>query len=304
MKFAVGIMLLCALAGCSGNKDGEIDASGTIEGTDVNIGSEVSGKIKEVRVTEGARVTRGDTLLIVDDTEYRIQLRQSSANLASFESTYRLTVEGSRKEDVLQAEAAYTTAEADYRRMKDLLVTQSITQKQYDDAYNHYISTQQTYEKMKKGSRQEEIDNARQKRDLADAQVDLYKKKVRDCVIISPTNGIVTLKSVEPGELVAPGSNLFRVTKLDVVKLMIYVGEADLGKIKLGDKAKVSIDADAKKEYDGNVTYISPIAEFTPKNVQTKEERTKLVFGVKLEVTNTDDGLKPGLPADARILIK
>lgn len=302
MIYRCNLLLLLAFAGCSDNHKGEILASGTIEGTTVTIGSEVAGKVKEIRANEGTRVMKGDTLLIIDDAEYKIQLRQAAANFESFEATYRLTLEGSRKEDVLQAEAAYSTAEADYHRMKDLIGTLSITQKQYDDAYNKYISAQQNFEKMKQGSRREEINAARQKKDLAEAQVDLLKKKNRDCVIISPTAGMVTLKAVEAGELVMQGSNLFRIAKIERMKLMIYVNETDLGKIKLGEPAKVSIDADPGKEYDGVVTFISPFAEFTPKNVQTKEERTKLVFGVKIEVANPDGALKSGLPADVRII--
>lgn len=290
------------VAGCSNSDKNLVEASGTIEGTDVNVGTEVAGRVKVLRVDEGARVVQGDTLLTVDDTEYQIQLRQAVANLESFESTYRLALAGSREEDVIQAEAAFKNAQEDHRRTKDLLASQTITQKQYDDAYTRYITAQQTYEKLKRGLRPEEISNARTRRDYAAAQVDLLRKKVRDCSILAPTSGTVTLKAIEAGELVTPGSNVLRITKLDPVNLMIYVNEQELGKIHLGQNAKVSIDAFGEgKTFDGTVVYISPVAEFTPKNVQTKEERTKLVFGIKLEVKNPDGALKPGLPADARI---
>lgn len=298
------IVAFLLLNGCSGNSKDVIEASGTIEGTDVNIGTEVAGKVKELRVDEGSRVGKGDTLALIDDTEYQIQLRQASANLASFESAYRLAVEGSRKEDILQAEAAYTAAKADYQRMKDLLASQTITQKQYDDVYARYVGAEQTYEKLKSGLRPEEINGARVKRDYAAAQVDLLRKKVRDCAILAPSAGTVTLRGVEPGELVTMGASLLRVTYLDKVKLTIYVSDADLGRVKLGQKAEVSIDSfDKAKPFEGDVVYISPTAEFTPKNVQTKEERTKLVFGVKIEIDNPEGALKPGLPADARILV-
>ena len=298
------IVAFLLLNGCSGNSKDVIEASGTIEGTDVNIGTEVAGKVKELRVDEGSRVGNGDTLALIDDTEYQIQLRQASANLASFESAYRLAVEGSRKEDILQAEAAYTAAKADYQRMKDLLASQTITQKQYDDVYARYVGAEQTYEKLKSGLRPEEINGARVKRDYAAAQVDLLRKKVRDCAILAPSAGTVTLRGVEPGELVTMGASLLRVTYLDKVKLTIYVSDADLGRVKLGQKAEVSIDSfDKVRPFEGDVVYISPTAEFTPKNVQTKEERTKLVFGVKIEIDNPEGALKPGLPADARILV-
>ena len=301
MKYTLVLCATLIMIGCSGDDGSEISASGTVEGTDVNIGTEVAGKIREVRVDEGSRAAKGDTLVIIDDSEYQIQLRQAIANEASFESAYRLAVEGSRKEDVVQAEAAFKTAEADHIRMKDLLASQTITQKQYDDAYNKYVSAQQTYEKLKSGSRQEEINGARQKRDLAAAQVDLYKKKIRDCSITAPSSGTITLRAVEPGELVTVGSNLLRLTYLEKVKLTIYVTEQQLAHVHLGQEAKVTIDALPKKPFAGTVTYISSVAEFTPKNVQTKEDRTKLVFGVKIEIPNPDQILKPGMPADASI---
>src|SRR5262249_31837667 len=163
-----------------------------------------------------------------------------------------------------------------FRRMEGLIDSHAVTQKQYDDARAQYTATQQAYEKMIHGSRREEIDAARAHRDQAAAQADQLRKKVRDCTVVSPTTGVVTLKSVEPGEFVTVGANLLRITFLDNVKLTIYVNEPDLGNVHLGQKAKVAIDTYKDRSFDGAVTYISQVAEFTPKNVQTKEERSKL----------------------------
>ncbi len=296
-------MILSALmlTGCSGNSKDHIEASGTIEGTDVNIGSEVSGRVKQVRIEEGTRVQEGDTLVLIDDTDYQLQLRQADANAAAAEAQYRVAVEGSRKEDILQAEAAFKSAEKDHERMKDLLAATSVTQKQYDDAETRYIGAKQTYEKLVHGLRPEEIAAARARRDQASAQADLLRKKVHDCHVLAPSAGIVTLKAVEPGELVGPGSNLVRITYLDKVKLTIYVGEEEISRIQIGQSARITTDAGGT--FDGKVIYKSPIAEFTPKNVQTKEERTKLVFGVKILVDNPSGKLSPGIPADAAIAL-
>jgi HlyD family secretion protein len=295
------ILATLLFAGCSGNSADTIEASGTIEGTDVNIGTEVAGRVKEVRVDEGARVSKGDTLLIIDDADYQIQLRQAMGNFDAAEAQYRLAVKGSRKEDILQAEAAFKSAQGDYNRMKELLASKTVTQKQFDDAEARYISAQQAYEKLKAGLRSEEITTARARRDQASAQADQLRKKVSDCYILAPSTGTVTLRAVEPGELVTMGANVLRITYLDRVKLTIYVNETDLGRVRLGQEASVKIDGDTEQVHTGKVVYISPTAEFTPKNVQTKEERTKLVFGVKIEVDNKEGVLKPGLPADATI---
>jgi len=305
MTAIAALALPLIFSSCSSSDGNTIEASGTIEGTDVNVASEVGGKVRELRVQEGSQVARGDTLVIIDDTDYQIQLRQALANLSSFDLAYRLAAAGSRKEDVIQAEAAYRNAEADLARMKTLLASQTVTQKQYDDAFARSVAAEQTYRKLKSGLRPEEVEAARARRESAAAQADLLKKKVGDCRLVAPTAGTVTLLGVEPGELVVPGMTVLRLTYLDRVKLTIYVAETELGRIAIGQPAKVSIDSfGAGRTFDGRVVYISPVAEFTPKNVQTKEERTKLVFGVKIEVENTDHALKPGLPADARITVQ
>jgi HlyD family secretion protein len=289
------------LAACNGNNRDTIEASGTIEGTDINVAAEVNGKIKAVLVDEGRQVRAGDTLLLISDAEYQIQLRSAQANQSSYESAYRLAVEGSRREDVRQAEVALKTAQTDYQRMKTLLESGSITQKQYDDAYTRYVTAEQTHRKLATGLRPEEIQGAKDRWDYATAQTDLLKKKVHDCTVVAPSNAVVTLRGVEPGEFVTTGMTVIRLTALERVKLMIYVNETDLPRIQLGQKAMVKTDG-GSREAEGNVVFISPTAEFTPKNVQTKEERTKLVFGVKIEADNADGTLKPGLPADVRIL--
>lgn len=295
------LFLAYGVPGCSRGNDGNIEASGTVEGTDINVAAEVAGKVREVRVDEGRRVAVGDTLVVVDDDEYQIQLRQAMANARSFDATYRLAVEGSRREDIVQAEAAYRTAASDHERMIGLLESKTVTQKQYDDAYARFVAAEQTYKKLMSGSRKEEIAAAKARAEYAASQVDFLKKKIENCSILAPAQGTVTLRAVEPGEYVGVGASVVRLTYLERVKLMIYVGESDLGKVKLGQPAKVTIDSDPNRVFPGRVVYISPVAEFTPKNVQTKEERTKLVFGVKIEVENPDGSLKPGLPADAVI---
>jgi HlyD family secretion protein len=304
MKFHAAAIVMLLLYGCSNNQKGEILASGTIEGTEINISAEVAGKVKEVRVEEGSTVHKFDTLALLNHQTADIELRQAEANLAASEAQYRLLARGSRREDIIQAEANFKNAQQELQRMTNLLQGGTVTQKQVDDAQTHYVVSQQALEKLKSGALPEELQAAIARRDQAAAQADLIRKRIRDSFIISPAQGIVTLKSIEVGEYVNVAANLFRIVDLGKVKLMIYPNETEVGKIKLGATAKVTIDANPGKEYEGAVTFISPVAEFTPKNVQTKEERTKLVFGVKIEVQNPEGALKPGLPADAKIIVE
>lgn len=291
--------IMLALASCSGTNSGEISASGTIETTEVTISAKVGGEITKLLCDEGWSVKKGDTLALIDRADLDIQLRQSLANQDASEAQYALAVKGSREEDIAQAEANMKNALDDLNRTKELIKSNTVAQKQLDDAQTRYVVSQQIYEKLKKGSRTEEIQAAKARRDLAAAQVESIRKKIRDSYITAPMGGIVTQKAVEEGELVPPNASLFRVAELSRVHLMIYVTEIELARVKLGQTARVSVDAYPKRDFPGKVTFISPVAEFTPKNVQTKDDRTKLVFGVKIEIDNPEQILKPGMPADA-----
>ena len=128
--------------------------------------------------------------------------------------------------------------------------------------------------------------------------------RLRDMVITAPVSGVVLRKNSEAGETVAAGAAVYSLGDLESPWIKVYVKEDKLGLVKLGQKAEVITDSFPKKRYEGTVTMISSEAEFTPKNVQTREERVKLVFGVKVSVKNENDELKPGMPADVKIILR
>lgn len=301
MNFRYFILLSVVFIGCSGDNDSEIAASGTIETTEVTVSAKVGGQVIRLLANEGATVQRGDTLALIDRTDLEIQLAQARANAAAAEAQYKLTIRGAREEDVAQTEANFKNAQDDLNRMEQLSKESSVTQKQLDDARTRFIVAKETYDKLKKGSRPEEIEMARARRDQAIAQVKAIEKKISDSYVVASMPGVVTQRVVEEGEDVLPGAALFRISRLGRVFLMIYVSEEELARVKLGQSANVYIDGRPGQPFKGEVTYISSVAEFTPKNIQTKEDRTKLVFGVKIEVDNPDQILKPGMPADATI---
>ena len=268
------IVPVALLLGCSSKNAGEITGSGTLEATDVSISAKVPGEILKLYVDEGSHVKAGDTLAVLDHADNEIQLNQAQANLESAEAQYQLAVKGSRVEDIAQAEATLKNAKDNLDRMKNLLAGHAVTQQQYDDAETRYVVAQQTYDKLHRGSRPEEIESARARRNQSSAQVDAIRKKIQDSYVVSPMNGIVTLKSFEQGETVPQNGILFRITEADRIHLMVYISESDLAHVKLGQTAKVTVDGAPGKTYTGTVVFTSPIAEFTPKNVQTKDERT------------------------------
>ncbi|MCU7495258.1 MAG: HlyD family efflux transporter periplasmic adaptor subunit [Ignavibacteria bacterium] len=315
--FFTGMMSLgLLLYGCGGGEDKNmIDASGTIEATNVTISSKVAGQVQKLYKDEGNAVKAGDTLLTVDHDLLSIQLEQALAGKDFAEAQLKLLRQGARSEDISQAEANTRQAQInldqalkDKDRMARLYESKSITKKQYEDALARFELTQAQYnaasdnlKKMRHFARPEEIRQAEANLQKSVASVDLLKKNIQDSYVTSPMNGTLVKKFVEAGETVGPNSSLFRISDLSVVDLVIYVSEEELGHVKLGQKAEVTVDAFKNKTFEGKVIYISPEAEFTPKNIQTKDERTKLVFAVKIEISNPNSDLKAGMPADAVI---
>jgi len=143
---------------------------------------------------------------------------------------------------------------------------------------------------------------AKARLDQAQSGADLLLKQLSDACIVAPVTGIVTHKPVETGELMSAGTTVATISRLDTLNLMIYVSDTELGKVKLGGAADVVVDTYPDSSFPAHVVYISPIAEFTPKNVQTQEERVKLVYAVKVRISGDPQyDLKPGMPADVRL---
>lgn len=305
--------VLMFTTGCGNNHSGQIEASGTLEAVEVNVSSKISGQLLQLYVSEGTEVQLGDTLAIIDHEMLELQLQQAIAGAEAAKAQYDLLRNGAREEDiklaaesVVQAEAAFATAEADFQRIKELYEEHSVSKKQYEDAESRYTiakaqlnSAKQHLQKLQRFARPEDLNAAKARYEQALAQVNIIKKQIRDSYIIAPVSGTVTNKPVEKGELISTGTVVVKIAQLEKMELRIYVSETELGKVKLGGNADVVIDSYPDKIYRGKVVYISPIAEFTPRNVQTKDERTKLVFQVKLEVENINGELKSGMPADA-----
>lgn len=318
IKIISSLFLFLSLYACGGDdNESIIEATGTIESTNVTISSKNTGEIKSIIADEGKQVNTGDTVLVIDQEALSYQLEQAVAAEQISEAQLNLMLNGARKEDIKQAEEATKQSEAnlkiaksDFERYTKLWESKAITQKQYEDMTARYqislaqfTAAKENYEKVKKIFRPEEIAQAKANLKKAAASVELLKKNIRDCYVVSPINGFVVKQFVEVGETVTPMSSLVKISNLSSVNLIIYVSEVELGKIKLGQKADITIDTYPDKKYEGKVTYISPEAEFTPKNIQTQDERTKLVFAVKIEISNKNFELKPGMPADAKIIL-
>ncbi|MGB9663845.1 MAG: HlyD family secretion protein, partial [Ignavibacteria bacterium] len=277
--------------------------------------AKVTGELQKVFAREGEEVKKGDTLFLIDRKEIQFQYNQALANYNSALAKYQTILQGVRAEDkaqlremVHQAEVNFENAKKDFERVKNLFENQSVSQKVFDDAKlrmeiaeAQLKSAKENLQKAERGPLKSEIEAAKSLAEAAKSQVELLEKKINDAVITAPSNGFISLINYDEGELVVAGSLITKIINLDEVFVKVYVSELNLGRIKIGDEVEIKPDAYPDKTFKGKIVFISSEAEFIPKNIQTKEERVKLVYAVKIRVENPEHLLKDGMLCDVLI---
>ena len=315
MRYAILLIFAVFITGCTNGNGPIVESTGTIEATQVDIRSEVAGRILKRAVDQGDRVKPGDLLAEIDHEKLDLELQAAEGRLREAQARFDLLQSGFRKEDVRKAQEALQEAEVvfgnakrDYERTLKLFAdkvapenTRDSLETNYKSALKRYERARQDYQLLESGYRTEDIAAGKAVLESAQASVDLVRRRIKDATIVSPCRGIVSEKYIEPGELVSVGSVLLSIIDLQDMWIMAYVSEKNLGKVKLGQPAAVSVDSFPGRTFPGKIIFISPEAEFTPKNIQTKEERVKLVYGVKVKLQNSEELLKPGMPADVTI---
>jgi len=296
-----------------GGDAGVIVASGHVEATEVVVSTKVAGTIEKRLVDEGDLVEAGQEIATIDTTDARLARDGARAERSQAEAELRLRLAGSREEDVREARAQVARAEADLEgaekdleRMEGLLAAGSGTTKARDDARTRrdvakasLDAARERLRRLEVGSRKEEIDAARARLQATEARIAQLDQQIADAVVRSPARGVVTERLAEAGELAARGTGIVVVTDLTDAWVNVYVGEPDLARIRLRQEAEVKTDDGQVRK--GTVSFVSSRAEFTPKNVQTRDERVKLVFRIKVALENADGLFKPGMPAEARL---
>jgi HlyD family secretion protein len=256
-----------------------------------------------------ARLDNAELASVV--AQSRAVLQEAGARLAELRSGSRSQEIARAKANVAAQEAELARAGKDYERAEILHRNGAIPNAQFDSSKSAYEARLAQHQNaieslslVKEGPRKEDIEAAEYRVQQARAGVRTAEERLKDTVIYAPISGVILRKNIELGETVGQGTPVYTVGDLENPWIKVYVKEDKLGLVKLGQKARISADTYPNKTYDGWVSYISSEAEFTPKNVQTQEERVKLVFGVKVRVRNENQELKPSMPADVRILLK
>ena len=362
------------------NQGDRILVSGNLELTQVDISFQIAGRLVERKFDEGDWVKKGDLIATLDPTQLRQQKMRDQAAVYSAQSNYqqletsiafqKATLEsdvaarnaelnqatakletllnGSRTQDIQQAEAAVADAKAqldfarsDWERSQTLFKNEDISRQQFDQSRMKVDSAaavlrqaQEKYSLVKEGPRPEDIAGARaevaralaavktaeanrlelkrKEEELTERQADIERSRAQVGIsqsqldytqVYTPIGGVVLVKSAEPGEVLAAGTTVVTIGDVEHPWLRAYINETDLGRIKLGQKVKLSTDSFPGKTYWGTISYIASQAEFTPKQIQTKEERVKLVYRIKVDVDNSSRELKNNMPVDAEIVL-
>ena len=306
----------------------ELRVSGHVEATEVRVAAEVGGRLVALTVAEGDRLQAGDIVARVDTRDVELEIGRTQAEREAAEAQLRLLQAGARPEDVRQAQAQIDALEAeiaaidaelvaataDRERFESLLAADAGSRKQRDDAAarvnvlqertralrEQIRAGEEVVARLESGARTEEIEAARARVAVVDAQIAVLRKRIDDATVVAPAGGIVTQTLVEQGEIVAPAMPLFVVTDIDRAWANLFVPEPAVPRLTIGQAAVVFTDAGGAG-LPGTVTFVSPQAEFTPRNVQTSEERSMLVYRIKVAVDNREGVLKPGMPVDASL---
>ena len=304
---------VAAVTACHRAADpGVIHASGHIEATEVRLAAKVGGRVLEAPLQEGDAVASGELVARFDTVDAEHRLAAARAGQEAADAQLRLLLAGSRIEDLqraedhlAQAQAELDAASRDLERLEGLADRGSATEKARDDARTRrevaeraVAAARAELDKLIAGPRREEIEAARAQRAAAAANVAAVEQQITDATVLAPRDGVITERIAEPGEVLPPGATLAVLTDVERPWLNVWVDEPSLSRVHLGDPVEVRVDG-RDEAFQATVSFISPVAEFTPKNVQTPEERAKLVFRLKLALDNRDGVFKPGMPADA-----
>jgi len=325
----------------SGLPDGLVQVNGRIEGDHVTIAGKYPGRIQELLVREGDQVTKGQVLIKLDDAQTTARVEQARrafeaveaevqaahADLAVLKLDVPLAIEAARAEvveykaKIAKAIAVEKEARSDAQRFRELAEKDQATRQQWEQAEMRWDVAQREIaiaraglDQAQKGSAQAElgwkrlsakeaeVEALERRRDQAYAGLEEIQSVLTDLTITAPSDGTITTRMVDVGEVVSTGVPLLELVNLDRLYLKVYVPEVQIGKVRLDLPAKIYTDAFPDRPFDATVRYIASKAEFTPKEVQTQDERVKLIYPVKLYLNeNPDHRLTPGLPADAII---
>jgi HlyD family secretion protein len=308
VKRRLGWLLILAVAAGgafwafrSSRREKPLVLSGSIEARDAEVGSLVGGRVSSVLVPEGATVRAGQPLVIFETDLGALQISEQRAVVGEKRANLAKMRAGPRSEEVVRARAESENAERERRRLKSLLDEGVIGRQQYDDAATKAKTAQESYRELARGSRVEDIRAAEAALEREEQRLAFLLRQSQEAVVKAPADGIVEALDLRPGDLVAANQPVARILEPSQLWVRVWVPEPSLGRVRVGQKAAISVDTFPGREFPGSVVEIREQGEYTPRNIQTLKQRMDQVFGVKVAVEPTRE-LKPGMAARVRLL--
>ena len=293
----------------------ELKVSGTMEVTSVELSFKVGGRLTQRLVDEGQMVTAGQVLARLEDDELKDERSARSADQRAAQAGLADLQAGSRREEIAQGEAALARMKADAeRRANDAVRMENLYKREViplkdleaaragrDTSAAAAREAEEHLRLLRVGPRPDAVREKRARAEAAGAGLSLAETRLSQSTLSAPLAGLILAKHAEPGEMLAPGAPVVTVGKMDEVWLRAYIPENELGRVKVGQPARITVDTWPGRVFEGRISFISPQAEFTPKNVQTEKERVKLVYRIKVDAENSSHELKNNMPVDAEI---
>jgi HlyD family secretion protein len=315
MRILLPAACLLALVSCTKAPTNTVEATGTLEVVSVDVAPVAAGRVSKVLVDEGADVRSGDTLAVLTIPTLSSDVAQREAKAASAGAAFQEAERGPRAGEIASAAAELAAAEAaadraakDVERLRPLAAKQSVSAQDFDAARalaastaGHRDALRAQLQLLQEGTRPERIHAAEADARGARASVASALATARDLVLVSPVTGTVTDRSAEPGEVIGAGQAALTVAQTGRQTVRVYVSEAVLPRVRVGQSVRAVLDAFPGHEFKGRVVALSSRAEYTPRVALTETERADLLFGVKIEFTDSTGMLKAGLPVTVHI---
>jgi HlyD family secretion protein len=288
---------------------------GNVDIREVNLGFRVPGRIAEVLRDEGDPIRSGELLARLDDEPYQRELEEARAQVASLGARVALLKAGYRPEEIAQARASFgerevtrLNAERVFKRQQELFANKTVSIQERDDAEAKFReaearqkSAQEQLNLVEAGYRHEEIDQAKADLSRAEAAVASAALRLEDTKLKAPSDGVILTRAQEPGAVLQAGATVMTLSLSKPVWIRAYVEEPELGQVQPGRKVEILTDSRPGRPYSGQIGFVSPRAEFTPKNVETTELRTSLVYRLRVVVEDPDGELRQGMPVSLRL---
>ena len=306
-RIVLFVVILLAAAAALGwwlgarRKEKPLVLSGTIEARDVEVGSLMGGRVSRVLVEEGAAVAANQPIVQFETDLIDLQISQQNARIAQAQANLTKALRGPRVEDIASARALAQNAARESARQKSLLEQGLAPQQQYDAAATQSKTANEALLQLERGNRPEDIAAAKATLEAEQKQLGYLERQRAESVVKSPAAGVIESMDLRPGDLVGPNQPVARMLEPSQIWVRVYVPEPQLGRVHNGQRAAIKVDTWPNREFPGKVVEIRTQSEYTPRNVQTLDQRMDQVFGVKVAIEPAPE-LKPGMAATVRLV--